>query len=308
MPEPAVWYDGRIVLGATPQPTLRTFGLHYGYAAFEGLRSFAVDAAPAVFALQPHIDRLLESARVLDIPVRYDNAQLVDAHYQVLDANGLTNAYLRPIAFLGDGLGGLDTRQHVAHLAVLAWPWANPVPAGGGVRLAVATRRRPSPDCFPPHVKAAGSYLVAKLAYNEAVRRGFADAIMLDDRGVVAEASTMNLFCIRDGALLTPTTRACLPGITRQTVMTLARAQGLTVRETDLTVTRLLAADEVFLTSTAAGVRPVLEIEDQVIGAGRPGPVTTDLRRLYDQYVLAESASRAVPPRPTAVSARGASS
>ena len=228
---------------------------------------------------------MLASAAILDIPVPYDNDTLVAAHYDVLAANGLTEAYLRPVAFFGDGLGGLGTRRHRAHLAILAWPWANPAPGGGGVRLAIAARRRPSPDSYPPHAKASGGYLIAKLAHNEATARGFTDAIMLDDRDHVAEATSMNVFLVRDGGLLTPTTRACLPGITRRTVLDLARATGIPARETDLTVSDVLGADEVFLTSTAAGVRPVLAVEDHVFGDGRPGPLTTRLLGHYDEHV-----------------------
>ena len=286
MPDVTVWYDGRIVSGPTPQPTLGTFGLHYGYGVFEGLRSYDVNGSPTIFALQPHIDRLRASAAVLEIPIPYDDASLAAAHFDVLVANGLREAYLRPIAFLGEGLAGLDTARHAAHLAIVVWPWASPALTDGGVRLAVGTRRRPAPDCFPPHVKAAGSYLLAKLAYNEAVRRGFADAIMLDDRDLVAEATSMNIFAVRDGELLTPTTRACLPGITRQTIMQLAGRHGTPVRELDLPIAALLTADEVFLTSTAAGVRPVLAIEDSTIGSGLPGPLTTNLGKQYDEHVL----------------------
>lgn len=289
MPENAVWYDGRVVAGATGQPTLGSFGLHYGYAVFEGLRAFDVGGRASVFALRPHIDRLLASAAALGIPVRYDDATLAAAHHQVLAANGLTEAYLRPIVFFGEGLAGLDTRRHQAHVAILAWPWSSAEPAGGGVSLALSTRRRPAPECFPPHVKAAGGYLVSKLAYNEAVDRGFADSIMLDDRGLVAEATSMNVFAVRGGALLTPTTRACLPGITRHTVIALARDRGIEVRQVDLTVDDLTGADEVFLTSTAAGVRPVLAIEDVTVGTGRPGPVTTSLVDLYQRHVLTHS-------------------
>ncbi|MEV4465241.1 aminotransferase class IV [Micromonospora echinofusca] len=289
MAEPAVWFDGRIHTGVTAEPTLSTFGLHYGYSVFEGLRSFDVGGTASIFALQPHIDRLLGSAATLDIPIRYDNDTLVAAHYEVLAANGLTEAYIRPIAFFGDGLAGLGTQRHQAHLAILAWPWANPAPGGGGVRLAIARRRRPSPESLPPHAKAAGSYLIAKLAHNEATARGFTDAIMLDDRDHVAEATSMNVFLVRDGGLLTPTTRACLPGITRRTVIDLARQAGIGVREADLTVSDVLGADEVFLTSTAAGVRPVLAVEDHVFGDGRPGALTTRLLGHYDEHVLTHS-------------------
>ncbi|WP_434740532.1 aminotransferase class IV [Micromonospora sp. SH-82] len=299
MAELSVWFDGRVHTGVTPEPTLNTFGLHYGYAVFEGLRSFDVGGTASIFALQPHIDRLLRSAATLDIPIRYDNDTLVAAHHEVLAANGLTEAYLRPVAFLGDGLSGLGTQRHRAHLAILAWPWANPAPGGGGVRLAVARRRRPAPDSFPPHTKAAGGYLIAKLAHNEATARGFTDAIMLDDSGHLAEATSMNVFLVRDGGLLTPTTRACLPGITRGTVIDLARQAGVPVREADLTVSDLLGADEVFLTSTAAGVRPVQAVEDHVFGDGSPGALTTDLLGRYDAHVLTHSTPPAAPADPT---------
>jgi len=289
MSDTSVWFDGRIVPCPTAQPTLRSFGLHYGYGVFEGLRAFEVRGKAAIFALSPHIDRLYASAEVLDIPIPYDGEFLAAAHYEVLEAIGLKEAYLRPIAFLGDGIAGLGTQEHSSHVAILAWPWQAAATIGTGARLGIASRRRPSPDSFPPHAKAAGSYMLAKLAYNEAVGRGFDDAIMLDDRGQIAEATAMNLFAVRDGALTTPTTRACLPGITRVSVIGLARDAGIQVREGDLTVSDVLDADEVFLTSTAAGLRPVVEIEGRRIGSGEPGPVTKSLTDRYGEFVLTQS-------------------
>ncbi|RCG26206.1 branched-chain amino acid transaminase [Sphaerisporangium album] len=281
-----VYFDGQITEADKARPSLWSYSLHYGYGVFEGLRAYDHGGTARIFRLDEHVERLYASARTLGIPLEHDRAALAEAHHEVLRANGLTAGYIRPIVFVGDGLSGLTTRDLDVHVAILAWSWeaghAVPPP---GVRLCVSARRRPPADSFPPHAKATGNYVVSKLAHNEAVARGYDDAVMLDADGHVAEATALNIFAVRGDRLLTPAPHACLPGITRAAVMELAAGAGLDVREAVMDVPALTGADEVFLTSTAAGVRPVWQVEERPIGSGTTGPVTRRLAELYDDLV-----------------------
>ncbi|WFE24986.1 branched-chain amino acid transaminase [Solwaraspora sp. WMMD791] len=286
-----VWLDGRLWDASKVGLSLWNHSLHYGFGVFEGLRVYARPDGPHVFRLADHVRRLYRSAEHIGLEIPFDPETVTAAHAQVLAANGITEGYLRPIAYLGDGLAGLTDTGVPVHLAVLAWPWRPPATQPTGISLTVSPIRKPSGEAFPLQAKATGSYLASKIAYLRARRLGFDDAVLLDAHGMVSETTAQNLFAVVDGRLLTPPAESCLPGITRATVIDLARHAGITVAAEELPPGRLGDADEVFLTSTAGEVRPVGRIDDHVLGdEGRPGPVTRLLATAYRELVTGSHA------------------
>ncbi|HEY6798669.1 MAG TPA: branched-chain-amino-acid transaminase [Kineosporiaceae bacterium] len=271
-----VWFDGAVQPAAQVRVSLWNHSLHYGFGVFEGLRSYSRSGRPAVFRLEDHVARLYRSAELVGLEVAFEPGTVVEACHEVLAANGLTTAYLRPLAFLGDGLEGIRGSGVRPHLAVLAWSWD--VRPADGLSLAVPGMRKPDPASVPLQAKATGQYLQAKVAQWRAHRRGFHDAIVLDHQGMVSEATAQNVFAVVEGRLVTPPTESCLIGITRDAVLGLAAGLGIDAAVQPLTVAQLLAADEVFLTSTAVEVLPVHRIENREL---RTGPVT---RLLMDAY------------------------
>nr|MDT0658614.1 branched-chain-amino-acid transaminase [Micromonospora sp. DSM 115978] len=283
---PTVWLDGGLRASTETGLSLWNHSLHYGFGVFEGLRVYARPDGPHIFKLAEHVRRLYRSAEQIGLELPYDPETVTTAHSEVLAANGVTEGYLRPIAYLGDGLGGLKDVDVPVHLAILAWPWSPPAAQRTGISLTVSDVRKPAGDAFPLQAKATGSYLAAKIAYLRAHRLGFDDAVLLDARGMVSETTAQNLFAVYDGKLVTPPDESCLPGITRATVLELADRAGIPATAEELPPARLGHADEVFLTSTAGEVRPVGRIDARVLGGdGRPGPITRQLADAYRDLV-----------------------
>jgi branched-chain amino acid aminotransferase len=288
---PIVWLDGQLCSATDVGLSLWNHSLHYGFGVFEGLRVYARPDGPHIFRLTDHVRRLYRSAEHIGLEIPFDPRTVTQAHTQVLAANSVTEGYLRPIAYLGDGLAGLKDTGVPVHLAVLAWPWHPPPPQATGISVTVSNIRKPAGDAFPLQAKATGAYLASKIAYIRARRIGFDDAVLLDAHGMVSETTAQNLFAVFGGRLVTPTAESCLPGITRATVIELAERAGIAVTTEDLPPDRLGSADEVFLTSTAGEVRPVGRIDTRVLGEeGRPGPVTRLLATAYRDLVTSVGA------------------
>lgn len=284
-----VWLDGRLRPAVESGLSLWNHSLHYGFAVFEGLRVYAHPDGPHIFRLADHVRRLYHSAELIGLEIPFDVETVTAAHARVLAANGLTEGYLRPIAYLGDGLGGLKDAGVPVHMALLAWPWQPPAAQPTGISLTVSNLRKPAGDAFPLQAKATGSYLASKIAYIRARRLGFDDAVLLDSRGMVSETTAQNLFAVYGGRLVTPPPESCLPGITRATVLELAERAGIPATVEELPPARLDRADEVFLTSTAGEVRAVGRIDARVLGdEGRPGPITRQLATAYRDLVTGE--------------------
>lgn len=281
-----VWRNGRFIPWQEATIHALSHVVHYGSSVFEGIRCYATPSGPAIFRLADHVRRFFDSARIYRMDLPYSAEELTRACEESVRRNGLESAYLRPIALRGYGVVGVDPTDAPIEVFVFAWPWGAYLGESAlrdGVDVCVSSWRRPAPDTHPALAKASGNYLNSQLMRMEAATNGYAEAIALDTRGYVSEGSGENLFVVRDGVVCTPPLAAAiLPGITRETVMTLARAQGMTVVEADLPREALYAAEELFFTGTAAEVTPVRSVDRVPVGTGRPGPVT---RRLQEAYL-----------------------
>lgn len=274
-----IWYDGAFVPWQDAQVHVLTHGLHYGSCVFEGERAYGGE----IFKLDEHTARLRESARILDFELPYSDAEINAASRELLTRMNLKDAYLRPVAWRGSDMMGVSAQHNQIHLAIAAWEWPSyfdPAQRLKGIRIDEAKYRRPDPQTAPSTSKAAGLYMICTISKHAAERNGYADALMLDWRGRVAECTGANVFFVKDGVIHTPEADAFLNGITRQTVIELAKRRGFVVNERAIMPEELGSFDECFITGTAAEVTPVSEI------AGRfhyqPGPVT---RTLMDDYM-----------------------
>ena len=275
-----IWWDGELVPWREAKPHVLTHGLHYGSAVFEGERAYAGN----IFKLREHTDRLIASGRWLGFEIPYSADQIDAACKLVLAANGLTEAYIRPIAYRGSEMLAVSAQSTKIHLAIATWAWPNLFGADRmkGVRLGWAKWKRPSPETAPTASKAAGLYMIGTLSKHQVEAEGFDDALMLDWRGQVAEATGANIFFVRDGELHTPIPDCFLDGITRRTVMKLARNRGIKVVERVIMPEELAQASEVFLAGTAAEVTPVRQIGELHYNSG---PVTATLLADYEALV-----------------------
>jgi len=290
---PYVWLDGSLRPAAEASVPLMTLTLHYGLGAFEGIRAYQGDSGPAIFRLREHIERLDRSCRLVGMAMPYSVEQVSNACLETMAANNLGEGYLRPLAFVDDGKRGLAARKNRIRVAVVVWPWGAYLGDEGianGIRATVASWERMNPRSFVPKGKICGQYVNSILAKREAVHAGFDEAILLDSEGRVAEASGENIFLVEGNRLITPSKAApILEGITRDSVITLARDLGMQIEETQFGRERMFLADEVFLTGTAAEVTPVREIDGRKIGSGSRGPKTAMLQQAYMDAVRGRS-------------------
>jgi branched-chain amino acid aminotransferase len=284
-----IWFDGALVPWREARIHVLSHGLHYGTSVFEGERVYGGE----VFRLRAHSERLIRSARLIALPFDWDADTLDAATRAVVEANGITDGYVRPVAWRGAEDMGLSAPDARTHLAIAAWSW--PAVFGAdqrerGIALAPSRWRRIPPDAVPVQAKAAGIYLNGAIARREAEAAGADDALLLDARGDLAEATGANLFLVRDGALLTPIADHVLDGITRRTVIDLARGLGLAVEQTRLPPAALETAAEVFLTGTAYEITPVSRIAERRLPVG---PVTRRLLDAFDAEVRRDRAAAA---------------
>lgn len=281
-----IWLDGRLVPWEEANVHILTHTLHYGLGAFEGIRCYETDdGRSAVFRLEEHVRRLLESAHIVTIPVPYTKEQLVDACLETVRSNRLKSCYLRPLVFIGDGAMGLYATSNPTRVAIVAWKWGAYLGEDGlknGIRAKVSSFTRPGINMVMAKGKVVGHYVNSVLAKREVMAAGYQEAILLDAQGYVTEASGENLFMVRDGAVHTPPQgSAILGGITRDTMIRIMREMGLSVTERLIARDELYVADEIFLCGTAAEVTPVREIDNRTIGAGTRGEIT---KRVQDRY------------------------
>jgi len=277
--------NGSLVAEDQAKVPFLTAGLHYGMGVFEGIRCYETPAGPAVFRLRDHLQRLAASARILGFAeLPYSTADLVAAVWQTIDANELRSCYIRPLVYLAEGGMDLNLDSGRPHVGIAAWPWKDyhgADTAADGIRMNVSSYTRHHPNVMPTKGKVAGNYVNSFLAKTESVRLGFDDAVLLDTQGYVAECTGQNLFVVRRGRLITPPLSAVLEGLTRDTVMTLARDAGLEVAEEPFPRDWLYDSDEVFACGTAAEVVGVREVDFRPIGAGGTGPVTRQIQSAY---------------------------
>ncbi len=274
-----IWYDGELVPWRDARLHVLTHGLHYASSVFEGERAYN----GSIFKLTEHSARLAASARIMGFKLRLSVDDLDRACAETLRANGIVDGYIRPVAWRGSEMMAVSAQNNRIHLAIAAWSWPSyfsPEARLRGIRLKTAPWHRPPPDCAPVMAKAAGLYMICTLSKHAVEAQGYDDALMLDWRGLVAEATGANIFFVMgDGRLHTPTPDCFLNGITRQTVIELARDRGIEVVERPITPAELSRATEVFLTGTAAEVTPVREIDHHRF---QPGELTRSLMRAYE--------------------------
>lgn len=283
-----IWYDGKLVPWTEATLHVLSHGLHYASAVFEGERAYG----GAIFKCTRHSERLKRSARTLDFEIPWSVAEIDAAKRLVIEKNNFTNAYLRPIAWRGSEMMGVSAQDNTIHLAIAAWQWPSyftPEERLKGIRLDLAEYRRPDPKTAPSLAKAAGLYMICTLSKHAAENKGYADALMLDWRGQIAEATGANVFFVRDGRLHTPTPDCFLDGITRRVVIGLARARGLEVVERAILPEEMADFEECFLTGSAAEVTPVAEIGPYSF---TPGRITL---QLMDDYTAAVTPKLALP-------------
>jgi len=286
---PRVWFNGRLIEASAATVNFLTPALHYGIGVFEGVRCYKTDDGPAIFRLKEHTDRLLRSARILgfrDVP--YSADALNEATVETVRDSGLGDCYIRPLIFLADGGWNLDVDGGRPHAGIAVWEWnayLGDAARQHGVRANISSFTRHHPNVQMTKAKVSGNYANSVLAKTESRRLGFDEAIMLDPQGYVAECTGENIFVVKDGAVFTPPSAAILDGITRASLMTLARDLGISVTETPMGRDVLYGADEVFVCGTAAEVIGLNEIDFRTIGGGGVGPVTRALQEAYHAAV-----------------------
>ena len=278
-----IWMNGELVDWADAKIHVGSHGLHYGSGVFEGIRAYETPKGSAVFRLTEHLQRLHNSAQVLNMELPYTVEELRSATMELIGANGVAECYLRPIAFFGFGELGVASTGNPVDVVIMSWPWGTYLGADAltnGITAKISSWTRVGPNVIPHVAKATGIYLNSMLAVMEANRAGYDEAILLTDDGFIADGSGENIFIVKDGTIYTPDLSASiLQGITRDTIIQIAQDLGHSVVEKQLIRTDLYLADEVFMTGTAAEVTPLREVDDQPIGP--PGPVTLAIQKAY---------------------------
>jgi len=286
-----IWMEGEFVDWDDAKVHILTHSLHYGLGAFEGIRAYRrADGNTYIFRLAEHIERLFDTCRLLAIKPAFSKQQVADVTCEVLRQNDMQEGYIRPLVYLGDGPMGVYAHDNPVRTTVVAWHWGAYLGKGAtetGIRVKISAFARHHINVGLPKAKMMGQYTNSSLAKREARVAGYNEAVLLDPNGYVSEGSGENIFIVRRGKLLTPPLSASiLEGITRDTVLTLAREEGITASEEMITRDQLYLADEAFFTGTAAEVTPIREVDDRPIGDGRaPGPVTAKIQKRFFDIV-----------------------
>jgi branched-chain amino acid aminotransferase len=282
-----IWHNGELIPWDDATVHVASHVLHYASAVFEGIRCYDTAKGSAVFRLEEHVKRLVNSARIYRMPVEFDHAALEEAILETIRANAMKSCYIRPLIFRGFHSLGVNPLPCPVESYIMVWEWGKylgPEALENGVDVQVSTWQRAAQNTFPGLAKCAANYMNAQLIKTEAIEHGYSEGIALDTRGHVSEGSGENLFVVYEGRVLTPSLAASvLPGITRDTVMTLAGELGYTAEEADIPREMLYVADEVFFTGTAAEITPIRSIDRMQVGIGKRGPITEALQtRFFD--------------------------
>lgn len=292
-----IWYDGKMVNWRDATTHVLTHTLHYGMGVFEGVRAYKTDKGTAIFRLKEHTDRLFRSAHILGMKMPFDKATISEAQRAAVRENNLDSGYLRPMAFYGAEAMGISAKTLSTHVIVAAWSWGAYMGEEAitkGIRVKTSSFARHHVNITMCKAKANGNYMNSILAHQEAAQDGYQEALLLDVDGFVAEGSGENIFIIRNGKLYTPDLTSALEGITRDTIIHLAKEElGLEVIEKRITRDEVYSADEAFFTGTAAEVTPIRELDNRAIGEGTRGPITEKLQSLYFDVVKGKNAKYA---------------
>ena len=282
-----IWFDGEMIDWQDANTHLLTHTLHYGLGVFEGVRAYSTQKGPSIFRLDDHTDRLFKSAETVNMEIPYSKEVLNAAHQEVIKANNLKEAYIRPMCFYGSEGMGLRADNLKVHAMVAAWEWPSymePEARTKGIKVKLSSFNRQVKNPVS-NAKVNGNYVHSIVALNEALENGFDEALMLDADGYVAEGSGENFFIVKEGVLYSPDLDSCLDGITRRTILELAEELGISYEIKKLTVEDVLEADESFFSGTAAEVVPINSLDGNTIGSGERGPVTERLQSIYFDQV-----------------------
>lgn len=289
-----IWMDGEFVDWADANVHVLTHTLHYGTGAFEGIRCYKTKKGSAVFRLREHVERLFDSCHILNIKIPFSPDEIEKAIIDSIKVNGLDECYIRPLVYIGYGAMGLYAKDNPIRVAVAVWPWGAYLGEDGiknGIRVKVSSFARLHVNVTMTKSKTCGDYVNSTLAKTEALACGYDEALILDTNGYVSEGTGQNVFIVRDGIMMTPPLPSVLEGITRKSIIEMARNENIEVRETNFTRDELYIADEAFFTGTAAEVTPIRETDGRIIGSGKPGPVTGKLQDLFFKAVKGEAES-----------------
>ncbi|MDF1643987.1 MAG: branched-chain amino acid transaminase [Pseudomonadales bacterium] len=283
-----IWFDGEMIPWRDAKVHLLTHTLHYGMGVFEGTRAYRTEKGPSIFRLQDHTDRLFGSAHIMMMNIPFTRQQLNDAQVEVIRANNLPEAYLRPMVFYGSEGMGLRADNLKTHVMIAAWEWPaymSPEALEKGIKVRTSSYTRHHVNISMCKAKANGNYINSMLALREAMSGGAEEALLLDNEGYVAEGSGENIFIVKNGVLYTPELTSCLDGITRRTMFSFAEELGMEIYEKRLTRDEVYLADEAFFTGTAAEVTPICNLDERDIGEGHRGPITQKLQAMYFDQV-----------------------
>jgi branched-chain amino acid aminotransferase len=283
--EKKIWFDGKFVPWEKAQIHILTHTLHYGLGVFEGIRCYqGSDGRSAVFRLPEHVERLFASAHAMELDIPFSQKEISEACCKVLKVNGMKDGYIRPLVFIGDGVMGVHPKDNPIRVSIIAWKWGAYLGDEGlkkGIRVKVSSYTRHHVNVMMTKTKTCGNYVNSILAKKEVTRDGYDEAIMLDTAGYVSEASGENIFLVKKGEIKTPPLTSILPGITRDSVLTIAKDLGIKVVEERFTRDELYLADEAFFSGTAAEITPIREVDNRRVGKGRPGPVTKKIQEIF---------------------------
>ncbi len=290
-----IWFDGEMVPWRDAKVHVLTHTLHYGMGVFEGVRAYQTEGngqiesrGTCIFRLKEHTTRLFDSAKIMNLTIPFSREEISEAQRSAVRANNLSEAYIRPMVFLGSEGMGLRATGLKVHVIAAAWHWPSymaPEARELGIKVRTSSYTRHHVNISMTRAKANGNYINSMLALQEALSGGAEEALLLDPEGYVAEGSGENVFIVRDGVIYTPELTSCLNGITRNTIFHLAAECGYQLVEKRITRDEVYIADEAFFTGTAAEVLPIRELDDRIIGAGRRGPITAQLQKLYFDQV-----------------------
>lgn len=288
-----IWLDGEMVPWREAKVHVLTHTLHYGMGVFEGVRAYDAEQGTSIFRLEAHTDRLINSGKICNMQIPFDKETLNEAQRAAVRENNLKSAYIRPMAFYGSEGMGIRADNLKVHVMVAAWEWGAYMGEENltrGIKIATSSYTRHHVNVTMTKAKSNGSYMNSMLALQEAINHGCDEALLLDVDGYVAEGSGENFFMIKDGVLYTPELTCCLDGITRKTIMKMAKEFGIEVVEKRITRDEVYIADEAFFTGTAAEVTPIRELDNRPIGIGSRGPITEKLQAKYFDIVHGRSA------------------
>lgn len=287
-----IWFDGKMVDWRDAKLHVLTHTLHYGMGVFEGVRAYKTGTGTAIFRLKEHTTRLFNSAKIFQMTIPYAFDEILQAQLDTVRQNKLESCYIRPLAWIGSEKMGVSPKGNTIHVAIAAWPWGAYLGEDGiakGIRIKTSSYSRHHVNVSLVRAKASGYYINSILANQEVTANGYDEALLLDTDGYVSEGAGENVFIVKNGKLYTPDLASCLDGITRDSVITMARDLDIEVIEKRITRDEMYCADEAFFTGTAAEITPIRELDDRTIGAGSRGPVTEKLQSLFFDVVAGKS-------------------